>query len=235
MVVVLRPSKEECPASGKLPLFDIICGYFQALMLIFLTFLFGSTYGGDIIHTGLFVVVFITFVVTSRTYSIYFCWWMEKYLGVTVIEYHTPTELEAIRTILAGMPGVLVQSVTDGYKYSAGYRLDRENDCTNHNLHLTKVAPRAIGRLVGYIVGSAINTGLPLLYCATAVFSKSNLVRVWPTISFASMAIFIGFFLSNKIISDFDHVDTHDLRRENDNPTEPRWTSVQHQDSGFGD
>lgn len=85
MVVILQPGDNDGTDGLKTQdlLIRALRGYFQALMLIFLTFLFGSTYSGDLLATGIFLVSFITVIVISRTYSIYFCKWMERALGVT--------------------------------------------------------------------------------------------------------------------------------------------------------
>lgn len=185
------------------PLYDILRAYLQAAILIAATYLFGSTYGGDLIHSLVFVAVFMTLVIISRTCSIYFGMWLEKALDATVIEYDTPTELKAIRTIITGMPGVLVKSVSEGYIYSEGYRLDRNNECKHDGrLGERAVNPRPLGCLLGGIVGTTIAVGA--FWCIVGM-------------AFIVISIFLVFFMCGaifiygKITSDFDFIDYHDM------------------------
>lgn len=157
MIVVLRLSRE--PVSVTNPMKFMLLGWFQAITLIMLTFLFGSIWAGTLFFTLGFVVAFMTTVVASRTCSIWLCGWMEKALGMTIIECEGETELRAITRILVAMPGVLVESKTDGYAYSAGYRLDTK--CPAHSIPTAggvdgEMRPRTLGFLIGYILGSIV-------------------------------------------------------------------------------
>lgn len=212
MVVIPRPGEDGWPTNAKQPLFNILRGYLQALLLVGMTFLFGSTSRGDFFDAGLFIFTFITLVVISRTYSIYFCWWMESVLGATLIKYDTLTELRAIRTILAGMPGVLVESVTDSYKYSAGYRLGVNSDCRNHDTPIARVNFRTVGRVLGVIIGPTIALA-PLAVSGRILASPSVvLVNFLSILVFLGLSVTLGFFVSQKIISDFDFIETHAIR-----------------------
>lgn len=126
MVVVLRHSDI---VSGPLPntkalLQRVIYGFFQAVVLIFLTAILGSTYNSDILVAAVFLISFLALIVISRAYSVYFCSWMERALGHILIEYHTPAQRNAIRTIIAGMPSVSVHNLTTGGNYRAGIPVD---------------------------------------------------------------------------------------------------------------
>lgn len=134
MVVVLRHSDI---MSGPLPntkalLYRVICGFFQAVLLIFLTAILGSTYNSDILVASVFRIAFLAVIVISRTYSVYFCFWMERALGHILIEYHTPAQRNAIRTIIVGMPSVSVYNLTTGRNYRAGILVD-PNCATRHS------------------------------------------------------------------------------------------------------
>lgn len=99
---------------------------------------------------AIFVTFFLAMMVASRAYSIYYCLWMERALSTTIIEYPFATEPRAINAILGGMPRVLVDNVTEGTKYGAGYRLDQSPDYASHPLlRGTQPDPRMFGRVVG--------------------------------------------------------------------------------------
>lgn len=229
MMVILRRSEKLYLASRWQPLLSILRGYLQALVLIFLTFLFGSSYQGDLFFTTLFVIAFATLIVISRTYSIYFCMQMEKALNITVIEYETSAELAAIKVILAGMPDVLVENITKRYKYSAGYRLDEDTNCSqDHDLPAVKISPIIIGRLfclvlVSFIILLAVmyslwgyilwgRWGTPMLPDDSSL-EGSILILVY--------FVIIGCFLCQRILSDFDSINPYDIPTPNSSPATP--------------
>lgn len=134
LVIVLRPSEiiQTNVFDIKRLLSSVSRGFFQAVLLIFLTVLFGSTFQLDLMLATIFLTTFITLTVISRTFSIYFCSWLEHALDTIQIEYATPGELNAIRTILSGMPCVLIHNTTLGCKHAEGNRLDQQHTCSNH-------------------------------------------------------------------------------------------------------
>lgn len=217
MIVILRPTEEVNPPSTWTPLFDVLRGYLQAIMLIFLTFIFGSTYSGDLFYTLVFVVVFTTLMVISRTYSIYFCWWMEKALDVTVIEYDTLEELEAIRTALTRIPSTLVESTTGHYRYLEGYKF---NDNGRYDPSTTEVNPRTIGCLICIVVMLCIIAAASVFgrfgcdlwshKCDGTPMSPSNLLLDGSTLLLIYF-ILNGCFLCKMIIRGFDSISTYDV------------------------
>lgn len=64
--------------STKEHLYGYLCGFFQALVAIFLTAIFGSTYKGNMLLVGMFLIAFLGLIVISRGYSVYLCRWMER-------------------------------------------------------------------------------------------------------------------------------------------------------------
>lgn len=142
-VVVLRPPEivEVDHNDVKRLLYGVFHGLFQAILLIFLTVLFGSTYRGTILEAVNFLSFFMGVVVISRTYSVYFCAWMENTTGCIVIEYGTPAELTAIHAVLLAMPGMLIHNTTRGTKYAEGNCLTLNPDCTNHITSIPKPLP----------------------------------------------------------------------------------------------
>lgn len=107
-------------------------GFVQIGLLIIMTVLFGSTYNAIILLVALFLSCFITLTVISRTYSIYFyCAWLERAVDGIQTEYATPNELNAIRTILSGMPSFLTHNTTLGSKNAAGIPLEQHDGQNN--------------------------------------------------------------------------------------------------------
>lgn len=124
-----------------------------------------------------------------------------------MIEYDTPTELQAIKTILAGMPLVLVNNITNGYTYAAGYRVDRNDECRNHTPSITTPSYRLIGRILAFTASTVVTImSLPYATIANGGISYTALtvwVFIWiPLIAFA---------LGQKIIPDFDFMDQHPI------------------------
>lgn len=207
MVVIIQRSLAGCPENPMRPLYGILRGYLQAAILIGTTYLFGSTYGGDLIYSLIFVCVFLTLIVVSRTYSIYLCLWLEKALDATVIEYDTPSELQAIRTVISGMPGVLVKSVTEGYIYSEGFRLDRYNGCPHHDEpRKFTTNPRPLGFLLTLwgIITSILLLTITLLFRAGVSVYIGD-----PALYLIVLDVSLGIFVYGKIISDLDFIDYH--------------------------
>lgn len=156
MVVVLQLSDEASTRAH--PLMAVLIGWLQAMMLVFLTFLFGSIVGGTLFLAVTFVVVFMSTITASRACSIYLCSWLETALDLTIIECGSHEEMNAITRILAAMPDVLVESKSDGYRYSGGYRIYREFE-----LPKQKVRPanfRTIGRVLGFVLILIVCLGL---------------------------------------------------------------------------
>jgi hypothetical protein len=68
------------------------------------------------------VATFVSAVAFSRLASINLCAWLEKRLGLTIIEYRTEREWVAIWFVLNSMPGCLVESKNSSYRYANGFR-----------------------------------------------------------------------------------------------------------------
>lgn len=85
---------------------------------------------------------------------------------MTVIQCETVIEMAKIRKILVAMPGALVESKTDSYKYSSGYRLD--TICQDHSgpaVEKGKESPdlTVLGLFIGLIMGVTEGTVIGLL------------------------------------------------------------------------
>lgn len=198
MVVILRPS--DVVDSGRFNnqkfLSGVGRGFFQAMLLIFLTVLFGSTYRSNILLASIFLISFITITVISRTYSIYFCAWMELAVDTIQITYDTPAELNAIRNVLSGMPSVLVHNTTRGRKYAGGNRLDRKRDCTNHTV---------------LVSGIAVVVIMYSVYLAWIIpFHGADYFSGFTGFGFflALVCSIVGFVVE-KLYSDFEFIETH--------------------------
>lgn len=220
MVVVLRPTKviDTKKLDTEELLGGVLRGFFQALILIFLTALFASTYNNDIIQSTIFLTAFITVMVVSRTYSIYFCAWMEQSRDTIQIEYATPAELSAIRTILSGMPSVLIHNTTRRRKYAAGNRLTPTRDCTNHIWSFTKPLPRGIGITTALLCGlSVVGIMLAVFFLEMVLANLYTQFFEWMGyVIFWVVVCFVAVFVAEKVYSDFKFVETMEDVRTGD-------------------
>jgi len=119
MVLVIRPSRD--PSQRKINM-QWLSGYLQVLHLGGVSFLFGSIALSSLFLTLGFVATFVSAVAFSRLASINLCAWLEKRLGLTIIEYRTEREWVAIWFVLNSMPGCLVESKNSSYRYANGFR-----------------------------------------------------------------------------------------------------------------
>ncbi|KAG0125522.1 hypothetical protein HOY82DRAFT_616380 [Tuber indicum] len=119
MVLVIRPSRDSCKQRITT---RWLSGYLQVIHLGGVSFLFGSIALSSLFLTLGFVATFVSAVAFSRLASIQLCAWLEKRLGLTIIEYRTEREWVAIWFVLNSMPGCLVESKNSSYRYANGYR-----------------------------------------------------------------------------------------------------------------
>lgn len=217
MVVVLRHSEAaDRPAvNTRYILYRVFGGLLQVLLLLLMTILLGSTYKGDIILATIFLAFFLSITIISRTYSIHFCSWMERALDTVQIEYDTPEQLHAIRTILSGMPSVAVRNVTTGNNYGAGISLDHKTDCMNDASRITNHRTRIIRNsailLSGSIVGGII---LAIVWLFVPSFrSARGIVNL---VYWVVESVFIVCFVIEKVYSDFEFIETHGESMEDD-------------------
>lgn len=195
MVVVLRLISDD-PFRVRHPICFVFLGLIQAMQFVFLTFLFGSIWGGTLFYTLGFVTAFMCTIFVSRAISIWLCVWLERTLGMTIIECGNATEMTTAKRILAAMPDVLVESKTDAYKYSAGYRLDKK--CQNHSRSTGEEAtehpsPRALGLIIGLILG--VIGGAPIgavAFIASAPAAQPSIWGVDPLLLGGRPALAIG-------------------------------------------
>lgn len=212
LVVVLRPSEviDTDKHDTRQLLYGIACGILQAVLLILLTALFGSTYLSSILLSKLSLASFIIVMVASRTYSIYFCFWKENALGTIAIEYGTPEELTAMRKILLEMPSVVINNLTDGCKYAAGSNLAPKPGCHDHTSSIGKPLPAMIG------IMTAILSGLVVIGIVVSLFLTSMMPADLYDYTYECMG-FVFFFLAvcfviclvvEKVYSDLEYVET---------------------------
>ncbi|KAF8538332.1 hypothetical protein BDD12DRAFT_981630 [Trichophaea hybrida] len=120
-VVVLRLSAKSRQLS---PVRTILKGYFQAMMLLSLTFLFASIVGSTLLWATLVVATIISSVSASRGLSLWISRLLVEAAQLTIIECTDNREMKGMARLLVSIPGLLIESKTDGYSYSGGYRLD---------------------------------------------------------------------------------------------------------------
>ncbi|KAG0634964.1 hypothetical protein HOY80DRAFT_483836 [Tuber brumale] len=119
MVLVVRPTRD---SSQKRTVIQWLFGYLQVMHLGAVSFLFGSIALGSLFPTLGFVATFISAVAFSRLTSIQTSAWLEKRLGLTIIEYETESEWAAIWVVLNSMPDCFIESKNSSYRYANGYR-----------------------------------------------------------------------------------------------------------------
>lgn len=209
MVLVLRQSGDVAGqvSSTKRHLIRVFCGFFHALVLILLTVVLGSTYNSDILRAAMFLVAFLALIVISRTYSVYICCWMEHAFDHIVIEYDTATQLNAIRTIIAGMPSVSVHNLTTGKHYRAGNLVDP--DCATRHAQITKSRRRRVQIVTTGLVGAVSGVMMVVMYL---IFRSlfGNALRYSDRMAFSYIAmLFVVFWLMGKVCSDFGFIDAH--------------------------
>ncbi|KAG0129041.1 hypothetical protein HOY82DRAFT_621011 [Tuber indicum] len=119
MVLVIRPA---CESAQKKIAIRWLSGYLQVLHLGAVSFLFGSITLSSLFLTLGFVATFISAIAFSRLASILMADWLEKRLGLTIIEYRSEMEWIAIWVVINSMPDCLVESKNSPYRYANGYR-----------------------------------------------------------------------------------------------------------------
>ncbi|KAG0641349.1 hypothetical protein HOY80DRAFT_999376 [Tuber brumale] len=119
MVLVVRPTRD---SSRKRTAMQWLSGYLQVMHLGGVSFLFGSIALGSLFRTLGFVATFVSAVAFSRLASIQISAWLEKRLGLTIIEYETEREWVAIWFVLNSMPDCFIESKNSSYRYANGYR-----------------------------------------------------------------------------------------------------------------
>lgn len=219
MVVIVRLTPQD-PFPVRHPACSVFLGLLRAMMFIFLSFLFGSIWGGTLFYTLGFVAALMGTIFVSRFCSIFLCRWLERHLDMTVIQCENIIELAAIKKTLAAMPGVLVENKTDSYKYSAGYRLDTK--CQNHSQPATansKETPNlgVLGLIIGFITGIIEGAMIGLMaytvlrltdHRAGQVFSGDYLP---PLVIGLSLGICFSVLLFVKIVAEFRSLSGYDI------------------------
>lgn len=134
-----------------------------------MTVLFESTYDTNILVVAIFLGFFITLTALSRTYSIYLCALLERAVDAIQIEYATPHELNAIRTILSGMPSVLTHNTTLGSKHAAGIPLE-QHDCQNNPV-LSSPRRKPTTAIITALLAAIVVIGITILLLLTVLIS----------------------------------------------------------------
>ncbi|KAF8461523.1 hypothetical protein BDZ91DRAFT_736973 [Kalaharituber pfeilii] len=107
MIIILRSAKQDQPQNFRT---SYLIGTFQLFWLCFVSFMFGSTYGGGLFFTLFMVLTFALVIAVVRVVSIEACGWMEKRLDVVIIEYADEWEKVTIQSHLKEMHEVLIES-----------------------------------------------------------------------------------------------------------------------------
>lgn len=137
---------------------EVVLGFYNALMLVFLTLLFATTWGGTLFLTLALVVAFIAVIAFSRGLSVWFCWWLESSLCLTRIQCKDKQEFEDIWRFLAGGLGVsggfLVENKTRGFSTLDGVSRSALTRCKSERHHADRIAGFALTLTVGVVCGA---------------------------------------------------------------------------------
>ncbi|KAG0634968.1 hypothetical protein HOY80DRAFT_1095739 [Tuber brumale] len=140
MVLVVRPVHDS--SQGR-TVMQWLSGYLQVMHLGGVSFLFGSIALGSLFLTLGFVATFVSAIAFSRLASISISAWLEKRLGLMIIEYETEREWVAIWFVLNSMPDCFIESKNSSYRYANGYR---PHLCTKTGRNLSTAAAANFGR-----------------------------------------------------------------------------------------
>lgn len=92
----------------------ILGGLCQAIMLILLTFLFGSMYGQRLFLSLYFVLAFTAAIFLCRASSIWASYRLQKATHLTVIECQNYSEMDQAQKLLLTLDNVLIKNKTSG-------------------------------------------------------------------------------------------------------------------------
>ncbi|KAF8244637.1 hypothetical protein K440DRAFT_635860 [Wilcoxina mikolae CBS 423.85] len=121
LMVVVRIADDIVHSSVN-PLIRVVFGTSQAIMLVLLTFIFGSMYPLRLLHASLFVVAFTCTVSFSRGLSIWASGQLQKGTGLTILECKTMKEMDSVYKRLLSLKNVVVENQTDGILYFGGHQ-----------------------------------------------------------------------------------------------------------------
>lgn len=105
----------------------------EAFILLYLTFIFATFYGNNLINTLIFAAVLTTIVAFSRSSSIAALIILHEVFQLTVVECGNAAEERGFLRLLGAMPGVLVSKQGQKKRYTGGWCVD------NHGEHLRTV------------------------------------------------------------------------------------------------
>ncbi|KAI5808335.1 hypothetical protein BZA77DRAFT_25423 [Pyronema omphalodes] len=119
-------------SSGPHPFKIAILGLLRLIIIIPLTFLLSSIYGGKLYATFLFVSVFCIAIAVSRILSIAGAEFMARIHRLTIIECGNEAEMRGIERLLGSMPGVVIGKrrgwggwkFWEGRRYCGGWAVD---------------------------------------------------------------------------------------------------------------
>lgn len=160
MVVVLQ-----CNRGSEHPFVRIALGFYNTVIVIFLTLFFATTWGGTLFLTLRLIFAFALVLAASRTFSVWLCWWLEKSLCLTIIKCENDEEFKTAWTYLArGLDaGLLVENKTRGLRLQDGKTISASADCKSELHYIDRVAGLVLTIMVGAVIGAVaglVNGGI---------------------------------------------------------------------------
>ena len=105
----------------------MFAGFLEGLILLSLTFFFGTFWGGNLYYTMIYLVTTLVVVSIGRALGIVYVKWSEATNGFSVIECAEVAEVRGVLRILASLNEEVMVEVNQAY-YVQGRRIDRHPD-----------------------------------------------------------------------------------------------------------
>lgn len=205
MIIILRHNG----AVGEKFRKSYAIGIFQLIWLCFVSFLFGSTYGGTLFHSLAFICTFVLVVALTRAASIEVCAWMVTKLDVVIIECATPEHKTQVEKAINEMPGTFVEVFPPIHKKWLGVH-DRAGVSANGELRESKTsAPleffqimTSVAAVSGFVV-CVIVQAFPVWAVDNLAGMFSNGVLYLDTV--VGVLLFMGLFQASFVFREWHH------------------------------
>ena len=112
---------------ARSPFPTMFAGFLEGLILLSLTFFFGTFWGGNLYYTMVYLVTTLVAVSIGRALGIVYVKWSEATNGFSVIECAEVAEVRGVLRILASLNEEVMVEVNQAY-YVQGRRIDRHPD-----------------------------------------------------------------------------------------------------------
>ncbi|OCK85475.1 hypothetical protein K432DRAFT_377598 [Lepidopterella palustris CBS 459.81] len=156
-------------SEARSPFPMMFAGFLEGLILLSLTFFFGTFWGGNLMYTMIYLITTLTAVSLGRALGIVYVKWSEAANGFSVIECQDVMEVRGVLRVLAALNDDVMVEVNQAY-YVQGRRIDRHpdfkkwlEDCERGDYDVVKVA-KEMAKEMAREEGNTVSEGAtPLL------------------------------------------------------------------------